>query len=103
MSEERKLTQNLTAKQKGVVLKMAEGWTLHWWSGIRSDPSAHLAGPNPKKFERERVRVDCTYKFHKLGLIESTNDRRWHWRNVDYKLTELGKRVAEDIKNWRAA
>jgi hypothetical protein len=84
----------LTAKQQEVVNLMAAGWVLQW---TRPSFGGKLAGGarlvKGTDWHPLKMRQDMGEALRLKGVAESR--KGGHWLDTDYRLTELGKSLAE--------
>lgn len=82
-----------TAKQMETLRKLCEeGVVIHWGSGILGSEFASMVGPDGF---RESFRTDTLFKFRTWGWIKAFGDPAWAWRNNEYRITEIGRKVVE--------
>src|SRR5271167_2690915 len=81
-----------TKNQLDFLRTMAEGYELRYYTGIRSNGSAHFVKPdNPNS--SKKARLDIIDRFRKWGWIEPTAPG--DFRGTNYRITENGRKVAE--------
>lgn len=86
-----------TAKQMETLRKLCgEDVQIHWWAGIGS------SGPDSASIvfsgdfsKRETLPTNTLHKFWTWGWVAPIGDPAWAWRNMEYRITERGRKVVE--------
>jgi hypothetical protein len=80
-----------TANQMKYLRLLADGYELHYSTGIRFNSFAYFIKQGEK--DHIRTRVDFHHKFHTWGWITPV---RSDYNGTDYKITDNGRKVVEN-------
>jgi len=81
-----------TANQMKYLRLLADGYELHYSSGIRFNSFAYFVKPGVYPGDTIKARTDFHGKFQTWGWIEKV---RGDYNGSDYRITENGRKVVE--------